>query len=47
VTQVADDFLSNDLKSFISRRISDHLMSNYIEKIKSHVRQQNDSIDSC
>jgi len=43
VTQVADDFLRNDLKSFISRRISDHLMSNYIEKIESNVRRLDDS----
>jgi len=36
-TQVAGDFLNNDLKSFLTRRINDHSMSNYIEKIESHL----------
>ena len=35
-SQVADDFLKNDLKTFLSRRINDHYMPNYIEKIESN-----------
>jgi len=36
-TQVADDFLNSDLKSFLTRRINDHYMANYIEKIENNL----------
>ncbi len=34
--QVADDFLENDLKSFLTNRINDHYMPNYIAKIEGN-----------
>ena len=43
-TQVAGDFLDNDLKSFLTKRINDHVMRNYIEKIESNTLRLGNSV---
>ena len=35
--QVVDDFFDNNLKSFLSHRINDHFMVNYIENIERNI----------
>ncbi len=35
VKQIADDFLGNDIKTFVTKRLKDHFMPNYIQRIQS------------
>ena len=44
--QVANDFIDNDLKSFLANRINDHYMANYIEKIESNTLRLGNSARS-